>query len=122
MYKHEKGASFFSILIVLLMAGTLLSIAFKLYQPYIDHLTIKSVVEDITTDLDELRKPPATIRSDINKRLYINQVSLPSPEALVITKEKGVMTFTLNYEVRLPMFFNIDAVTKFSEQYEAVVP
>lgn len=122
MVRREKGASIFSMLIVLMMAGSLLATAFKIYQPYLDHMTIKSVLENITVDYDELRKPISTIRSDINKRLHINQVSLPDKEALVIEDDKGVLKFTLQYEVRLPMFFNVDAVIKFSEYFEAVVP
>jgi len=122
MLKHQKGASFFSVMIVILMAGSLLTIAFKIYQPYLDHMTIKSVVEGITQDFDELRKPIPTIRKNLNKRLVINQVNLPTQDALLITNDKGVLKFDLKYEVRLPMFFNVDAVVKFSEQYEAVVP
>lgn len=122
MGQRERGASFFSTLIVLLMAGSLFSIAFKIYPPYTDHMTIQSVLENIVNDPEELRKPVATIRQDINKRLYINQVHLPSAEALEIVKDRGVLKFNLNYEVRVPMFFNVDAVVKFSEAYEAVVP
>ena len=122
MCRNEKGASFFSMLIVLMMAGSLLATAFKIYQPYVDHMAIKSVLENITVDYDELSKPLATIKSDINQRLYINQVSLPSQEALSIVDDKGLLKFDLKYEVRLPMFFNVDAVVKFAEYYEAVRP
>lgn len=122
MARHERGASFFSMLIVLMMAGSLLATAFKIYQPYLDHMAVKSVLENITVDYDELRKPLATIRTDINQRLYINQVSLPNQEALSIIDDKGLLKFDLKYEVRLPMFFNVDAVIKFAEYYEAVRP
>mgnify|MGYP005995028851 CR=1 FL=1 len=109
-------------LIVLMMAGSLLATAFKIYSPYLDHMTIKSVVENVTQDYDLLRKPVATIRGDINKRFKINQVQLPTKEALTIVNDKGLLTFNLQYEIRLPMFFNVDAVVKFSESYEAVIP
>jgi hypothetical protein len=122
MYKQQKGESFFSMLIVLMMAGSLLATAFKIYPPYLDHMTIKSVVENVTQDYDLLRKPVATIRSDIDKRFTINQVTLPTKDALTIVNDKGLLTFNLQYESRLPMFFNVDAVVKFSESYEAVIP
>jgi hypothetical protein len=41
---------------------------------------------------------------------------------LVITKEKGVIYFTLDYEIRVPMFYNVDAMVKFEKQYEAIAP
>lgn len=62
------------------------------------------------------------IRNNINKRLTINQVKLPSPEALTIVNEQGVIKFTINYEQRVPMFYNIDAVVKFNDYYEANQP
>jgi hypothetical protein len=120
--KQQRGASFFGTLIVVLMVGTFVAIGFKLYSPYLEHQTIKSVVEAIIKDRSELAKPIAQIRSDIDKRFYINQVSLPDREDLEIRNEEGVLKFTLNYERRVPMFYNIDAVVKFNEAYEANKP
>ncbi len=123
MFKKQQGASFFGILIVLIMVGTFITIAFKIYQPYLDHMAVKAVLEGVSADHDEIRKPIPTIRADIAKRLLINQVTIPTPqESLSIENDKGVLKMGLNYEVRVPMFFNIDAVIKFSEQYEAVIP
>ncbi|WP_293267204.1 DUF4845 domain-containing protein [Neptunomonas sp.] len=122
MFKREKGTSFFNMLIVLMMVGSLFAIAFKIYPPYLDHVTIKAVVEGVANDYDELRKPVAAIKGNIYTRLNINQVTLPDQNALSIVNNKGVLLFDLQYEVRLPMFFNVDAVVKFSESYEAVIP
>lgn len=122
MFAKQRGASFFSMMIVAMMAGTLIAIAFKIHQPYLDFWTIKSVVEDVSKDRDSLQKTPKSIRQNIDQRLYINQVKLPSDEALVIKREKGVMIFDLNYESRVPVFYNIDAVMKFNEHYESDIP
>lgn len=57
--KAQKGATFFSVLIVLIVAGIFLSVGFKLYTPYADYLTVESVLDNMSTDQDDLRKKPS---------------------------------------------------------------
>lgn len=120
--KQQMGASFFSVMITLIVAGFLFSIAFKLYPAYLDFNTIDSVLTQVSTDRDELKKGVRGIKLDLTKKFRINQVKLPNKEALVITKKKGVIYFTLDYEIRVPMFYNVDAMVKFEKQYEAIAP
>ncbi|TCK03158.1 DUF4845 domain-containing protein [Marinobacterium mangrovicola] len=119
---REQGASILSILIVIMVAGVFFTVGFKLYTPYWDHLTIKSVVEDISLDQEELKKPLGEVRRDIDRRLRINQVSLQDREDLKLKLEEGVIYFDLKYERRVPMFYNVDAVVKFEEHFEARKP
>jgi hypothetical protein len=119
---RERGASILSILIVIMVAGVFFTVGFKLYTPYWEHLSIKSVVEGVVTDRQELEKPIHDIRRDIDRRLGINQVRLPDREALKIKLEEGTYYFDLVYERRVPMFYNVDAVVKFEEHYEAIKP
>ncbi|SEG72706.1 DUF4845 domain-containing protein [Marinobacterium lutimaris] len=119
---RQEGASILASLIVIMVAGIFFTVGFKLYTPYWDHLTIKSVVEDISLDPEELRKPLPEIRSDINKRFHINQVRLPEREDLTLKLEEGIIYFDLKYERRVPMFYNVDAVINFEEHFEARKP
>lgn len=120
--QFQRGASFLSIIIGLIIAGFFFSVAFKLFTPYKDHATIDSVLTSLTEDPKQVDLPNSTIRSNIEKRFVINQVKLPSREALEIRQEEGTVYLDLNYEVRVPMFYNVDAVVKFEEHYEAVKP
>jgi hypothetical protein len=47
---------------------------------------------------------------------------LPNKDSLQVTQKEGVLYFDLVYEVRVPMFYNVDALVKFEEHYEAVKP
>ncbi|WP_415896826.1 DUF4845 domain-containing protein [Neptuniibacter sp. QD72_48] len=120
--KHQAGASMFSILIVLIVAGFLFTIAFKLMPAYMDHRTINSVLVDAMNDPDELAKGARGIRIGMTKKLIINQVKLPSNDGLRIVQKEGIITAILDYEVRVPMFGNVDAVVFFTEEYEAEAP
>ncbi|MBS98391.1 MAG: DUF4845 domain-containing protein [Oceanospirillaceae bacterium] len=120
--KSQRGASLLSSLLVIIVAGIFFTVGFKLYTPYWDHATIKSVVETAATDDEEIKKQVHDIRRDIDLKLHINQVSLPSKDALKIELKEGVIYFDLVYERRVPMFGNVDAVVNFEEHFEAVKP
>lgn len=117
---RQQGATFFSTMIVLIVAGVFLAVGFKLYPAYYDHYLINSVVGDVAATPEEVSKPVNEIRNTLSKRLRINQVKLPAKEALKFTRDEGVMTISLKYDVRVPMFFNVDALVKFDEQYEVI--
>lgn len=118
----QSGASFFGVLSILILVGLVLSVAFKLFSPYWEYRTVSSVVKAAAEDREELAKPLVQIRSNLDRRFLINQVSLPSKEALVITEDAGMIFFTLDYEVRVPIFANIDAVVMFQDTFEARKP
>ncbi len=118
----QRGASFTSTLISLIVAGIFFAVGFKLFSPYWEHATINSIVKTTSEDPDELSKSLRELRSDLDKKFYINQVSLPEKDSLQVRQEEGMIHFDLVYEVRVPMFYNVDALVKFEEHYEAVKP
>lgn len=122
MLNRQKGASLLSIMIILIIGGIFFSVGFKLYPAFFDYKLVDSVLTDVSSDQDELSKPLMRLRQDVQKKFHINQVVLPEKDSLVIRQEKGVIYFDLDYEVRVPMFFNVDAVVSFNKQYEAVKP
>jgi hypothetical protein len=121
-WKKQRGASFYSILLFLIVLGTVVSVGLKLWSPYMDHRAIDTVIRDVSLNPAELAKKPKDLRRDIDKKIGINYVSLPDRDALKISREKGIIYFDLKYEVRVPMFFNVDAVVMFEEHYEATAP
>ncbi|KGK43329.1 hypothetical protein LH51_00480 [Nitrincola sp. A-D6] len=119
---RQNGASFFGVLSVLIVLGVIFAVGFKLFSPYWEYRTISSVVKATSEDREELARPITQIRSNLNRRFHINQVSLPSQDALTITEDAGMIFFNLDYEVRVPMFGNVDAVVMFQDNYEARKP
>lgn len=119
---RQRGISFMSLLVVLMVAGIFFTVGFKLFTPYADHGTITSVIESVVADQEELKKPLDQIKRDIARRFTINQVSLPEKDSLKITQKESELTFDIKYEIRVPMFYNVDAVVKFEEQYKADKP
>lgn len=121
MFERQKGMSIFSFLVVLIIAGVAFDAGMKLFTPYADHKIIVSILNNIVTDQDELDKSVYELRQDISKRLVINQVKLEKG-ALKIKETQGDLHFDLAYESRVPMYWNLDAVAKFSESWVATKP
>lgn len=122
--KREQGASFVSILIVMIMVGVFLAVGFKLFTPYKDHATVRSILENVINDPDQMKKEFRSIRRTIYDRSIINQVraELSREDFLKIENIDGKIHFDLVYEERVPMFYNVDAVVKFNEHYEVIKP
>ena len=122
MRNKQQGMSFFSLIIILIIGGIFLSVGFKLYPAYWDNRLVTSVMEDLVASAETRDDSATQIRTKISKRLRINQVRLPIPlkEAVVIEEDAGVKTITLKYDIVVPMFYNVDAVVKFHEQYEVI--
>ena len=113
---RQGGWSFLSLLTVLLVTGVFVTVGFKLAPAYADNQTLKSVMQASVQDQQLMSRSKRDIRSSLLKKMRINNLSLPD-KAIKITKEKGDVFFDIDYEIRIPMFANVEAVVMFKEQY-----
>ena len=120
MKRQQCGASFFSTMMILAVVGIFAAVGFKLYPVYFDHYLINSVMQDLVETPSETAKSNREIRLSLYKRFRVNQVKLPSEEALILERDSGVLTISLNYQVEVPMFYNVAALVKFEEKYEVI--
>tara|TARA_R110001583_G_scaffold58923_11_gene175344 strand:+ start:1439 stop:1813 length:375 start_codon:yes stop_codon:yes gene_type:complete len=117
LVKHRQGGwSFLSLLVFLLVAGVFVSIGFKLVPVYTDHETLKSILLSTQNDRALMAKTKNEIELSLTKKLRINNMKLPE-KFLKITKDKGDVFLDIDYEIRIPIFMNVDAVVSFKEQY-----
>mgnify|MGYP001039330324 CR=1 FL=1 len=118
----QTGLSSIGALFVVFIAGVVFTIGVKLFTPYTNYTTVKSVLEDVIADPSELAKTRTEIRRNIERRFTINQVNLPDRDALTIIQDENGTSFLLDYEERVSMFGNVDAVVVFKDQFKATTP
>ena len=118
--KQQKGASIFAIIVLLIIAGFFFSVGFKLYPAYFDNKLVDSVLTEMIGNNDELNQSEFLIKRTVQRKFTVNQIRLPK-EALKIIKEGNKVILDLDYQVRVPMFANVDAMVKFKKKYEAEV-
>lgn len=116
--KKQQGWSFTSLLAVLFVAGVFLTVGFKLAPAYYDHRTLQSIMTDTVADRALLSKKKSEIRISILNRLRLNNMRDLPKDFFKIEKDKGTVIFNIDYEMRIPIFMNVDAIVYFKEQYE----
>ncbi len=112
----QAGWTFTGLLFVLIVCGIFLSVGFKLGPHYADHYTLNSIMEEVVADRQLLGKKPFEIESAMRKHLNMNNMHLPK-DFLSIKRDKGDVTLSINYEIREPLFFNVDALITFNDTY-----
>jgi len=117
--KKQQGASTPLVLIFILMTAVILTIFFKLYPAFYDHWLITSAVNSFNEEagLEDVSEKEITRR--FNARLEVNSVrNFDVDENVFISKDDGVLIIEVEYEVRVPMYRNIDAIIKFEDFFE----
>ncbi len=117
--RSQRGASALSIIVILGMAAVILTIAFKLYPAFYENWQIELVVDSFEDErgLDELSVND--IERNFQKRLTTNNVrDFKMKDNVEITMEDDTLYIDVDYEVRIPMYSNVDAIVSFQKSLE----
>lgn len=113
----QNGMSVFGISIVLVFVVLVIIIVLKLIPVYIENFTVASALtslEDSEVSLDK-----AGIRNRLMKNFQINNIDVVKKEHITIKDiGHGKKQVTIEYEVRLPLMGNIDAVVQFLDSVD----
>lgn len=116
MLHHQRGASFYTtLLLVLLLIFTGL-FAFRVGMPILDNWTVQKVLEGLKSDKEIASMSNSALIKSLEKKFEVNSIShLRAKDDVEIVVENGVRTVIVNYEARVPFFSNIDLVVKFDK-------
>lgn len=116
MLHHQRGASFYTtLLLVLLLIFTGL-FAFRVGMPIMDNWTVKKIIASIAQEPQVERLSNADIRNIISKKFDVNRVEhINVRQDVHIENDAGLRRITANYEARVPFFANIELVVKFDK-------
>ncbi|MFT6031026.1 MAG: hypothetical protein ACI8O8_002774, partial [Oleiphilaceae bacterium] len=107
-YKKQQGASMPLVIIFVVMAMIVLTIAFKLYPTFYEHWQVQSVLEGFEQESGLGDLSVKNITDNFDKRLLTNNVrSFNSKESLTVIKKDDTLSIYVEYEVRIPMYENI---------------
>jgi Tfp pilus assembly protein PilE len=118
MRRNQTGMTLVSFVVVAAVVGFFLFIVMKLFPMYQEFFSVKSAMKSLAAESGIANQQPAQIKEKFFKRLYISYSSNVKPEHVKIENKgsgQGTMMY-VNYEVRVPLFYNLDAVGKFSAE------
>jgi hypothetical protein len=119
---RQRGMSVWQILILLVAGGFFLTLIFTIGPVYITNFTVQSTVKDLVKDPELASKSVQEIRLAIERKFDVNQVEVVQAvcrqkdrTCMKIEKTKTTVKIDANYEARVHVMANVDAVVVFSD-------
>ncbi len=116
-HSKQKGASGILILIFLGMTALILLAAFKLYPVYFDQWAIQSVADSFEESADLSSMSEREMTKSLQKRFMTNGIrDVKFEESIFVEKLEGEVIIDIDYERRVNIYKNIDAIVSFKEE------
>jgi hypothetical protein len=113
---RQRGMTTMGIMMVLVLVVFVGTMAIKLAPVYIEHFKVTSVLNAVKDDPQLTDSTDIDIKKTMTNRFSINDIDDVKASSVQITRKSGHITsLMLDYEVRVHMFWNIDAVVHFKE-------
>jgi len=117
--KKQRGASTPLIIIFIAMAAAILTVTFKLYPVFYENWQIENIIDSFEDEANLQELSAGDIEKRFGNRLITNNIrNFNSDESVFISMDEGLLVIESDYEVRLPIYRNIDAVVKFKKLFE----
>ena len=116
----ECGLTMISWLLILSMIGFFVMVGLKVVPVYMQHYTIKNVVESLEQEPLISRKPVGEIRKMLMNRLDVNHVRNINRDHINIRRTGGITTVEISYEERRPIAGNLDVIMSFNESIQLI--
>tara|TARA_R110000772_G_scaffold140286_6_gene249477 strand:+ start:3306 stop:3701 length:396 start_codon:yes stop_codon:yes gene_type:complete len=116
--KRQKGASFLTIIVMLILVGLFLLTALKIAPAYLDNNVIVNAMEGIASNNDLATMSIAEVRESLQKTLITNSIRDFSMASVVLTREGNRNYIDINYESRVPLLYNIEIVVVFENRFD----
>lgn len=114
----QKGLTGVSIIVLLVFFAFFAVALLKVMPIYFDSFKVGDVVSALKDERGLGEKPNSQIVKMILKRLDVNMVSDVTKEHIFIEKVKNEVLIDVEYEVRKPMFGNLDVILSFKKSVE----
>lgn len=117
MRKSQQGASYITILLVIMVFAFVAKAAVAIWPSYWDDRVINDQIEQLMQESSS-DITPSKFENQMSQRLDMNNIrDLKFKDIATVSTENG-LTVTKKYEVRTPFFMNIDLVQTFEKSFD----
>ncbi len=110
---RQKGITLMSFVVVLAVVGFFALMAMKLFPMYSENNNLKSVMKELAAQPNSASLTQGQIQADLERRFNIAYVSSVKKEHVKVLRAGKGAQLNIAYEVRVPLFANLDVVGKF---------
>ncbi len=116
---RQAGIGVAAWLLILLMAGALMSIASQLLPVFMDHNTMSGILDGMAEETGLTAKRDVDIQNMIIKRFKMNNIrDFRVDQHIVINRSREGVEIVMDYEVRMPLVKNVDMIASFDKKVE----
>ncbi len=120
---YQKGMSSLGWLSVLAVGGFVMLSVFRLTPAYMDDRYIQHALLSLADEGAEIQDMTnSEIRRKLSSFFMVNNVRNFSPKDFKIERKREQILVKMNYEVRVPMIYNISAVMSFNNEWDSRRP
>jgi uncharacterized protein YneF (UPF0154 family) len=123
-HARQRGMSVWQTLVVLLVIGVGLSIVVAIGPLYITNFSVQSTIKSLQNEPELASKSILEMRQAIERKFDVNQIDVvqavcrdKEKSCLKIEKTKTPVRIDGNYEARVHVIANIDAVVVFKDNF-----
>lgn len=100
--KGQQGGAKLSLLLTLIVLGSLIFIAVKVFPPYFANYQLQDSMESEARFAMANRKSAQDIQDDVWHK--IQQLGIPATEdAIAVTSNQGIVTISVNYSIPIDL-------------------
>ncbi|WNW11558.1 DUF4845 domain-containing protein [Pseudomonas sp. DTU_2021_1001937_2_SI_NGA_ILE_001] len=121
--RRQKGMSLIGLLLLLGAIGLVITLAVKMIPHYMDYFSIKQSIQLAGHNQALGVDTVDDFYSYVGKNMQVNNIrDVDLKKALTVRSEDGKFLAHLNYEQREHLFFNVDLIMTFDEQFSVAKP
>jgi len=116
----QRGVTFITLVFIFVIFAFFLLTGLKLFPGYNEFFSVKSAMNGLAQEENIGKMTRKQMWGSLYKRFDINSVTTPTYDDLYVeyNKETKMREISIFYEVRVPMFGNVDAVMVFDAPIE----
>ena len=116
--RKQRGLSALGMLVVLAVAGFVLTVGFKIGPLYLDNYFVDAALQTLANEPVHSMSD-RQIRRKVADYFTINNVRDVNAKSLKIAREKTRTLVYMDYEKRVNLIANLDVVVVFSNKYDS---
>ena len=118
--KPQKGISMWGLLFSILGIVILALLFMKLFPPYFDNVKIQEGLKKLSLNPDTPRMTRMQVVRRLDNILYIDFAHeiVDLAKAVRVTKSKTSMNISIDYEVVVPLVYNLSALIEFDNEID----
>lgn len=113
---RQRGMTLIGWVLTLAAIGLVAVMGMRLVPVYLEAYTVASIMEQLESESRTSSMDRREVRETVRRRLDINDITRVSASDLQFKEVSGGMQVLLEYEARVRLIGNLDAVARFREE------